>query len=148
MGCEKRKLPTLEVGERVNVCVAGVCYAGRVAVFDVDNSSICVELPKPFLPWPLGQFCYVRRDRSDQLWRGPMRVGDFTAHFLVNGECPLRQYEWGEYAKCWRESITIEHIRGMATSISRDFEGTEVAVLLEKLFALAVAAGVDVPPKL
>lgn len=148
MGYEERELPIFEIGECVTARVAGVWYAGEVAMFDADNPSICVKLRRSFLPWPLGRFCYVRRDRPDQLWRGPMRVGDFTAHFLVNGECPLRQYEWGSWAGCWREAVNLGHIKGMAASIRRDFEKKEVAALLERLFALAVAAGVDVPSKL
>jgi hypothetical protein len=144
MGCEERELPVFKIGEDVVVFVAGLWYAGKVAMFDVDNPSICVELPRPFLPWPLGRLCYVRRDRPNQLWRGPMRVSDFTAHFLVNGECPLRLYEWGEYAVCWRELITSEHVRGMMASIRRDFVGDETAVLLRELSRRALAVDIDV----
>lgn len=135
-------------GELVRFKLAGKWYAGTVAMFDDDNPSLCVEFPRPFLPWPLGRFCYVGRG-GGQLLRRPLRVGEFAATFRGEFGVPIFDpYEWGLYASCWCEPVTPEYIAGMARSLGRDYARSGPSTLLQRLFTLATVAGIEVPPQL
>lgn len=144
MANDVRGLPVFAVGEHIYFMLQGQWESGTVVTFNVDDPSLFVNLWRPGLLWPIGRFCVGRTE----LRRGPLSVGDFATTLCEDGERVLRQYEWGRYAKRWYEPINSEHIRGMIRSIRRDYRGIKVDSLLERLFALAVAAGIDVPPKL
>lgn len=75
MGYDERMLPVYKVGDHVHFTLAGLWHTGNIVMFDPDNSKVCVELPLPLLPWPLGQFCYVGRS---QVRRGPVMVWELT----------------------------------------------------------------------
>ncbi len=145
MANDANGLPVFAVGEHVYFMLEGQWESGTVVTFNVDDPSLFVNLWRQGLPWPIGRFCV---DRTE-LRRGPLSVSEFAATFCdEDGECYLRRYEWGSYAKRWHDPLDLERVRGMAASIRRDYGQSEAEALIERLFTLATVAGIEVPPQL